>query len=129
MKRLHMLAAAVLVVGAFLLGRGLDWPPPARALSVTLSVLDGGDDADAVECGTTATEIAPKTDARAARSFVIKNASATAVYVGGSTVDTTAGLSVCSSGCDFTNVMPIDASGAYCIVASGTVDVYPTWGI
>lgn len=98
---------------------------PVGALSTQLPELEGGSTATKVTCATTATVIRPVDKAR---SITIKNASATAVYVGGSAVDATAGLSVCSSGCHYTNVISFDAGKAWCMVASGTVDVYPTWG-
>lgn len=98
---------------------------PVGALSSQLPELEGGDGADAVTCATTPTLIRP---VDRARSITIKNTSATAVYIGGSAVDATGGLSVCSSGCTYTNVVSFDAGRAWCMVASGTQAVYPTWG-
>lgn len=123
---------AIAVIGLVALGyiaATTPWPPSAHALSNPIGELQGGDDAEAIACSpTTPTKIQPASYPQRARSITIRNSSATAVYIGGSNVDATGGLSVCSSGCHYTNVFSFNATQAHCLSASGTVNVYPTWG-
>jgi hypothetical protein len=105
------------------------FPQIGNALDKPLATLKGGAAANTVSCGDTATLIRPNASG-GVKSMVIKNDTANAVYIGGSAVDTTAGLSVCNTGCDYDTVLPMDVSQAYCIF--GTADsqesIYITWG-
>lgn len=82
-----------------------------------------------VACGTSATAIAP---GAGTRSVMVVNTSATAVYVGGDDVDGstagTTGIDVCD-GCTAGKTLSMDARGAYCVVASGSVTVEVVYGV
>lgn len=123
-RSLSLFAVAVLVAGAFLVVNG-GWPPEAKALDRTLGTLQGG--AAVTSCGTTATKIAPRTATMSPRSIVVVNNSATSVWVGGSTVDATDGVSVCNSGCDFTTSFQYDGQTLYCIASGSAQDVKVLW--
>lgn len=126
-RKLSLALCAFLFAGAAIVAFG-DWPPKARALSRPLGELQGGASGDQVTCATTATAIAPKTyQGVRPKSVTIQNTSATAVFVGGSSVDTTGGAEVCD-GCAFDQVFSYDGGKAWCIVASGTQAVSVVWG-
>lgn len=125
-KRARLFALAILatIVGAV----ALSLAQPALALGDPLGELQGGASGDGISCGTSATAIEPSPVGRPrAKSMTLRNASATAIFIGGASVDTTGGLSVCSSGCHYTNVFEFDGAKAWCRVASGSVTIYPVW--
>jgi len=93
-----------------------------------LVFMRGGATASRVTCGTSPTEIAPKAGSIKPSSLIIGNNTSTIVYVGGESVDTTGGFTVCSSGCDFFNTMAIDTQKAWCRVGSGSTPVRVMWG-
>ncbi|MEK9722163.1 MAG: hypothetical protein VW405_01600 [Rhodospirillaceae bacterium] len=127
MKKINLFLCAAFVAGAALLAFG-GWPPEAHALSAPLGDLQGGGSGDQVTCATTATAIAPKTfQGVRPKSMTVQNTSATAVFVGGSSVDTTGGAEVCD-GCAFGQTFAFDGGRAWCIVASGTQAVSVVWG-
>lgn len=122
---LSTLAVLALVAGAFFLGRG-GWPPEAQAVSAPLGTLQGGSAGDMVSCATTPTKIAPRTATTSARSMMLVPASGGTIYVGGKSVDTTGGVSVCASGCDLAS-FPLDGQAAYCIASGSAVNVKLLW--
>lgn len=79
-----------------------------------------------VACGTSATEIAPSAGSAFPQSMQIQNTSATAVYVGGSGVTTGTGIELCD-GCAANQLWQGNVQKAYCIVASGSVNVQVAW--
>ena len=107
----------VLALFGLMVAGFVGYPPKANALAKALGEIKTA----STTCATTATEIVP-TD-RKKNSMMIINTSATAVYVGGSNVDGstagTTGVAVCD-GCTAGKTLSIDASRAWCVVASGT---------
>jgi hypothetical protein len=118
------IAVLVLVLGFLAFGR---FPPPAQALSNPLGELLGGAEGDRVACGETPTAIAPSYGGTRPKSMTIVNNHATVVYLGGASVDSSGGASVCSADCDFTNTFSYDGSKLFCRVASGTRNVKVIW--
>ena len=75
-----------------------------------------------VVCATTAT---PITDAQGQSAVLVWNSSATPVFIGGATVNTTtAGFPICTTAasCPYAS-MSLDAKYPYCRVAAGTVTI------
>lgn len=98
------------------------FPPVANALADSLGIARSYE----VACGTSATRLRPADGLSGFAAFKVWNNSATAVYLGGSDVDTsTKGYPICTtSSCDGAS-LPVDGKPDvfFCRVASGSTTV------
>lgn len=121
------IALAILAVLAILVAFGLEWPPKANAAADSLGEMQGGVTGTQVACATSATAIQPSTViGRRAKKIWVQNNSATAVFLGGSSVADTKGIELCTS-CAAGELFAYEGAKLWCVVNTGTVTVNVAW--